>query len=136
MQNYSQYEQLVGGVQTLFGAGGKSVQEYAESVGKTVSDAQGEYDKLISSQNMVMDYAADAYKNAGMSANQYMDTVTSFSAALKQSLGGDTVEAAKYGNMAVTDMSDKMLVRLKRIELYQRCECKKIAGNGYMRYAC
>lgn len=75
---YSNYEQLVGGVDTLFKGSSQKVQEYA----------------------------ANAYKTAGMSANEYMDTVTSFSASLLQSLGGDTEAAAKYADMAITDMSD------------------------------
>lgn len=75
---YSQNEQLVGGVQTLF------------------KDSAG----------IVQDYANNAYKAAGMSANEYMDTVTSFTASLIQSLGGDTKAAAELGNTAVQDMSD------------------------------
>lgn len=78
IEQYAEYEQLVGGVETLF---------------KQSSD-------------VVQQYAANAYKTAGMSANEYMNTVTSFSASLLQSLGGDTEAAAKYANMAVTDMSD------------------------------
>ena len=78
VNNYAEYEQLVGGVETLF---------------KTSSDK-------------VMEYAENAYKTAGLSANEYMNTVTSFSASLLQSLGGDTEEAAKYADMAITDMSD------------------------------
>ena len=94
IEQYAEYEQLVGGVETLF---------------KTSSDK-------------VMEYAENAYKTAGLSANEYMNTVTSFSASLLQSLGGDTEAAAKYADMAITDMSDKQKsVRLKRIELYQRC---------------
>ena len=72
------YEQLVGGVETLF------------------KDSAGVVEK----------YAANAYKTAGMSANQYMETVTSFSASLLQSLGGDTEAAAKISDMAITDMAD------------------------------
>ena len=53
-----------------------------------------------------MEYANEAYKTAGMSANEYMDTVTSFSASLLQGLGGDTERAADYANKAITDMSD------------------------------
>ena len=53
-----------------------------------------------------MGYAENAYKTAGLSANEYMNTVTSFSASLLQSLGGDTEAAAKYADMAITDMSD------------------------------
>ncbi len=75
---YSEYEQLVGGVETLF---------------KTSSDT-------------IMGYAANAYKTAGLSANEYMETVTSFSASLLQSLDGDTEAAAQKADTAITDMSD------------------------------
>ena len=78
LDSYAEYEQLVGGVETLF---------------------KGSADK-------VMQYANDAYKTAGLSANQYMETVTSFSASLLQSLGGDTAKAADMADMAITDMSD------------------------------
>lgn len=78
VNNYAEYEQLVGGVETLF---------------KTSSDK-------------VLEYAENAYKTAGLSANQYMETVTSFSASLLQSLGGDTEAAVEYADMAITDMSD------------------------------
>ena len=77
-KSYGDYEQLVGGVETLF----------------------------KESQDVVMEYANSAYKTAGLSANEYMETVTGFSASLLQSLGGDTEEAAKYADMAITDMSD------------------------------
>ena len=78
IEQYAEYEQLVGGVETLF---------------KQSSDT-------------VMGYAENAYKTAGLSANEYMNTVTSFSASLLQSLDGDTESAAKYADMAITDMSD------------------------------
>lgn len=78
LNNYAEYEQLVGGVDTLFKDSSAKVQEYA----------------------------ANAYKTAGLSANEYMDTVTSFSASLLQSLGGDTEAAADMANVAITDMSD------------------------------
>lgn len=103
---YSDYEQLKGGVETLFGAGGQSVEEYAKSVGKSVSEIQGEYDSLMKSQNLVMENAAKAYSTAGLSANDYMETVTSFSASLLQSVGGDTVKAAELADQAIVDMSD------------------------------
>ena len=75
---YAEYEQLVGGVETLFKDSSKTVMQYADN----------------------------AYKTAGMSANEYMSTITGFSASLLQGLGGDTKKAAEIGNMAVTDMSD------------------------------
>lgn len=76
--NYAEYEQLVGGVETLF---------------KESSDT-------------VVEYAKRAYQTAGISSNEYMTTVTSFSASLLQSLGGDTAEAAKVADRAIIDMSD------------------------------
>lgn len=75
---YAEYEQLVGGVETLF---------------KNSSDA-------------VMAYAENAYQTAGLSANEYMETVTSFSASLLQSLDGDTAAAADKADQAITDMAD------------------------------
>lgn len=106
LEAYSNYEQLVGGVETLFGAGGKSLEEYAKSVGMSVDKAKGQYDKLMGAQSTVIENANNAYKTAGLSANEYMDTVTSFSASLIQSLGGDTAKASEYANTAITDMSD------------------------------
>lgn len=106
VENYGEYEQLVGGVETLFGAGGKSLEEYAASVGKTVDEVRGTYDSLMAAQQTVMDNAANAYKTAGMSANEYMETVTSFSASLLQSMGGDTQAAAEKADLAITDMAD------------------------------
>lgn len=78
VQSYAQYEQLVGGVDTLFKDSSQKVQEYANN----------------------------AYKTAGMSANEYMETVTSFSASLISSLDGDTEKASKVANRAIIDMSD------------------------------
>ena len=78
IEGFSEYEQLVGGVETLF------------------KDSAG----------TVMQYAENAYQTAGLSANEYMDTVTSFSASLLQSLGGNTAQAAEMANLAITDMSD------------------------------
>ena len=78
VQSYAQYEQLVGGVDTLFKESSAKVQEYA----------------------------SNAYKTSGMSANQYMETVTSFSASLIASLDGDTEKASEVANRAIIDMSD------------------------------
>ena len=78
MSQYGEYGQLVGGVDTLFGVSSEKVQKYAE----------------------------DAYKTAGMSSIEYMETVTSFSASLLQGLGGDTDKAADMADMAIRDMSD------------------------------
>ena len=78
LASYGEFEQLKGGVETLF---------------KDSSDT-------------VLEYAQNAYMTAGLSANQYMETVTSFSASLLQSLGGDTEKVAEVSDMAVTDMAD------------------------------
>lgn len=106
VKSYAEYEQLVGGVETLFGAGGKSLEEYAKDVGKTVSEVENEYGHLLTAQNTVMKNADNAYKTAGLSANEYMDTVTSFAASLNQSLGGNTELAAIKADQAITDMAD------------------------------
>lgn len=103
---FANFEQLVGGVETLFGAGGQTIEEYAESVGKTVEEISDEYSNLMAAQSMVLENAANAYITAGMSANDYMDTVTGISASLIQSVGGDTVRAAEMADMAIQDMSD------------------------------
>lgn len=78
LQNFANYEQLAGGVETLFGK----------------------------SADIVKEYANNAYKTSGLGANQYLETVTSFSASLLQSLGGDTKKAAEISDMAIVDMSD------------------------------
>lgn len=78
VENYGEYEQLVGGVETLFKDSAGTVEEYAKN----------------------------AYQTAGLSANEYMETVTSFSASLLQSMGNDTAAAAKKADQAITDMSD------------------------------
>lgn len=100
------FEQLVGGVETLFGAGGRSVEEYAQKVNMSVEEAQESYDKLMSAQNKVLENANKAYKTAGVSANDYMEIATSSAAALVSSLGGDTEEAARLVDVAVVDMAD------------------------------
>lgn len=86
----------------------------AVSLGKAVVEAYGEYEQLVGgidtlfkdSSASLQEYANNAYKTAGMSANDYMSTVTSFSASLISSLGGDTEAAVKYADMAITDMAD------------------------------
>lgn len=103
---FANYEQLEGGVQTLFGAGGRDIQEYAESVHKSVDEIRGDYNKLMAAETDVLNNARVAYRTAGLSANDYMDTVTSFSASLIASVGGDTQKAAALADQAIIDMSD------------------------------
>lgn len=106
ISGYADYEQLVGGIETLFGAGGKTFQEFERATGLTGEEARNEYAKLMDAQNIVMSNASEAYKNVGMSANEYMETVTAFSASLVSSLGGDTVAAAEAADLALQDISD------------------------------
>ncbi|MBZ4265136.1 hypothetical protein LAJ59_15200, partial [Streptococcus pneumoniae] len=103
---FAEYEHLVGGLDTLFGAVGYSLEEYAQSVGKSVDDVSSEYKKLINAQEDLLNKSKIAYKTAGLSANEYMETATSFSASLIQSVKGDTEKAAKLADQAIIDMSD------------------------------
>lgn len=105
---YADYEQLTGGVSKLFGTAGMSVEQYAESVGKSTDEVAAEYSKLEGAQQTVFNNAARAYETAGLSANQYMEQVTSFSASLINSLGGDTQEAANKADVAIQDMADNV----------------------------
>nr|DAS52313.1 MAG TPA: tail tape measure protein [Caudoviricetes sp.] len=105
VDSYASYEQLVGGIETLFGAGGKTLEEYAKSVGKSTESAKKDYEQLMKAQEIALDNADQAYKTAGMSANDYMETVTGLAASLKQSTKNET-EAAKAADQAIIDMSD------------------------------
>ena len=132
VEGYAQYEQLAGGVETLFGAGGQSLRDYAASIGKTVQEAEAEHNKLIQSQAKVFINADNAYKTAGLSANEYMETVTSFSASLIQSLGGDTERAADAADMAITDMSDNANKMGTSMEMIQNAYNGFAKGNFTM----
>lgn len=103
---YAAYEQNVGGVQKLFGNMGKSLEDYAEMTGQSVDQVADKWQALENAQNTVLSNAKQAWKTAGMSANQYMEQATSFSAALITSMGNDTEAAADRANMAMVDMSD------------------------------
>ena len=82
IESYGEYEQLVGGVETLFGDSADVIQGYAE----------------------------EAFSTVGMSCNAYMETVTGFAASLVSSLDGDTAKAAEKANTAVSDMADNVLI--------------------------
>ena len=99
-------QQSLGGIETLFGAGGRSIEEYAQSVGKSVDAVKGEYAALMQSQQTVFDNAAQAYRTVGLSANEYMEQTTSFAASLLSSVSKDTNAAAQLANMAMVDMAD------------------------------
>nr|DAV42909.1 MAG TPA: tail tape measure protein [Bacteriophage sp.] len=93
---------------------GKMAIGAAISIGKSSLDSYGEYEQLIGgvetlykdSAKVVEQYAKRAFKNVGMSANDYMETSTSFAASLVSSLAGDTNAAAEMSNMAISDMAD------------------------------
>lgn len=104
VSEFANYEQLVGGVDTLFKESSKQVQEYA----------------------------ANAYKTAGLSANEYMEQATSFSARLIRDTGGDTEKAAKLADMAITDMADNANKMGTSIELIQNAYEGLSKGNATM----
>lgn len=104
LDQYAEYEQLVGGVDTLF------------------KDAS----------NTIQQYASNAYKTAGVSANTYMEQATAFSASLIQSLGGDTKAAAEYANQAIMDMSDNANKMGTDIESIQQTYQSLMRGNYAM----
>lgn len=106
LTSYADYEQLIGGVETLYGTEIESIEEYAKSVGKTADKVGHEYEMMINRQDTVMQNAANAYKTAGLSANEYMNTVNGFAASLTSSLGKYGWQAASYADMIVTDMAD------------------------------
>lgn len=110
-------EKVKGGLKTVAKASAATMGTMAAGVAKVVKDATAayaDYEQLVGgvetlfkqSSDTVLQYADNAYKTAGLSANQYMETVTSFSASLLQSLGGDTAKAAKQADKAITDMAD------------------------------
>lgn len=133
VDSYSQYEQLVGGVETLFSKSVSASDDFRKSIEndteaikkfqqenglvadgiigpKTKAAIESVYGGMVKQSKeaaeIVKKNAAEAYKTAGLSANDYMATVTSFSASLLQSLNGDTVKAANISDMAIRDMSD------------------------------
>lgn len=142
VDSYAEYEQLVGGVETLFQGSQKSFDEFTKSIGTswseiakyqkeaglaitgtldsaTIGSLQSKYESMSNAHNVVLENAANAYKTAGMSANEYMETVTSFSASLISSLGGDTASAAEYADIAITDMADNANKMGTSIEMIQ-----------------
>ena len=104
IDQYAEYEQLVGGVDTLFKGASNTIQQYA----------------------------SNAYKTAGVSANTYMEQATAFSASLIQSLGGDTKAAAEYANQAIMDMSDNANKMGTDIESIQQTYQSLMRGNYAM----
>lgn len=178
---YAEYEQLVGGVEKLYGTGGKSFEEFAKSaadsmyefnqsgeeikrlqeeliaagydVGKAGADGiygpetkaafeayardggalvQQAYQQSQEAARILQANAEEAYKTAGVDANTYMQTVTTFSAALINSLGGDTVAAAQLADVAMRDMSDNANTFGSDIETIQNAYQGFAKGNFTM----
>ena len=104
VKNYAQYEQLAGGIETLFGESADTIKQYADQ----------------------------AYMTAGVSANSYMEQATAFSASLTQSLGGDTQKAAQYADLAIKDMSDNANKMGTSIDTVQQTYQSLMRGNYAM----
>lgn len=100
-------QQSIGGIETLFGTNGQTIEEYAASMGKAVDDVRDKYHMLEEAQETALHNAEIAYKTAGLSANDYMQTVTGFAASLKSS-GLTELEAAKAADDAIIAMSDNV----------------------------
>ena len=106
INSFAEYEQLIGGVETLYGAKYKTIEEYIEGTGAAAETAAQTFAEYQNRQQAVLDNAANAYKTAGMSANEYMNTVNGFAASLTSSLGEYEWQAASYADMIVSDMAD------------------------------
>ena len=113
-ERFSKLGSVLKGVGVAMGAVVTAAAATAVKLGKEVVNAYADYEQLVGgvdtlfkgSSQKLQSYASNAYKTAGLSANDYMDTVTGFSASLIQSLGGDTDKSVKYADMAITDMAD------------------------------
>lgn len=108
LDGYKEFEQLEGGVAKLYGNAGMTLEQYAQSVGKTTDEAAAEYERNEKAQESMLQHAQEAYKTAGMSANEYMQNATQFSASLIKSLGGDTERAAELTDVAMRAISDNV----------------------------
>lgn len=106
VKQYAQYEQMEGGISKIFGTANQSLEDYAATFDGTLEEAKASYEELEATQQLVMDNAANSWKTAGTSANEYMETVTALSGALMSSLDYDKTAAAEYADRAITDMSD------------------------------
>lgn len=106
IEGFSNYEQLIGGVQSLFDKTTLGLNEYAESIGKTTSEVFDEWSAMTKNSRTLMNNADNAFRTAGLSANEYYETVTQFSASLISSLEGDTEKAVGQADKAIIDMAD------------------------------
>lgn len=99
------YEQLVGGVQTLFANSFATVEEFADGVGLSVEEVASDFEKNEGAIEAVLNNANNAYRTSGLSINDYMETATSFAAALNSSTGS-VGESAELTEMAIVSMAD------------------------------
>ena len=106
VSSYSEYEQLVGGTELMLGTAGQSLSEYAASMGQSCSEAAGAYRAMEATQNRVFTRANEAYKTAGISANDYLTQVNGLAVGLKTALGGDASAAADLADRVVTAEAD------------------------------
>ena len=105
---FADYEQLTGGIETLFGTGGKGLEEYAQELGVPIQKAKVGYRELMDVQELMMSNAANAFQTAGLSANEYMEMAIQSGASMISSLDGDTKKAAELMDLAIVDMSDNV----------------------------
>lgn len=132
VESYAEYEQLIGGVETLYGAKYKTIDEYIKGTGASADTAAQSFEAYQRRQQDVLDNASNAYKTAGMSANDYMNTVNGFAASLTSSLGEYEWQAANYADMIVTDMSDNANKMGTDMEMIQNAYSGFAKGNFTM----
>ena len=129
---FADFQQLEGGVETLFGNQYASVEEYAKGVGVSLDFAQDTWEDYQKRQQTVMDNANNAYMTAGLSVNEYMETVTGFAASLNASLGEYAWQSANYADMAVGDMADNANKMGSSMESIQNAYAGFAKGNFTM----
>lgn len=134
VESYAEFEQLEGGVETLF-TPQQSMGEFVsqlEEIGVSAEEAAKRYEEYGTGAEKVMENASEAYKTAGLSANEYMEQATSTAAALVSSLGGDTAAAADLADQAIIDMSDNANKMGTSIESIQNAYNGFAKGNFTM----
>ena len=131
VSGFAEMEQLMGGVDTLF-TPTQSMDEFVTELGKIGVSAEEAAQRYTAGADIVKNNAAEAYKTAGISANEYMTQATSTAAAMVSSLGGDTVAAAKLADQAIIDMSDNANKMGTSIESIQNAYSGFAKGNFTM----
>lgn len=129
---FADFQQLEGGVETLFGNSYASVEEYANATGISLKIAGDKFEEYQNRSQTVMQNADNAYKTAGLSANEYMETVTGFAASLNSSLGEYAWQSAEYADTAVTDMADNANKMGSSMESIQNAYAGFAKGNFTM----